>query len=491
MFSPMRHTFHTSPGADTVFLPGWGFDGQISRLIVPPPCWIYPDSLLDPATLVNDLAALVQQEQLGGIDLVGWSMGGLLALDFARAHPALVRSLTLISLRRRWPAAEIRRLHQDLDRDPRDFLIDFYRKCFLGHRAAAREFVATLQPEYEKNISAHTLDLLHRGLDYLAGADSRPPAGVAVRIIHGRKDIIAPVTEMVDPAGAGVEIVNNSGHLPFLAPECSLNRAVKKDTIRQKFSRAASTYDEQAEVQLETARTLARAVAEQAGTGSIKKILELGCGTGNYTLELAARFPGARILALDFSAEMVAAARHKLAGFANTDFYCTDGERFLAQAEKHEKFQLITANGSMQWFGDLEQAVANIHRLLTPDGRFAGVLFGPRTLEELGQGASQVLGEKIATAASSFPDGKQLKRIFDNHLVSVNITEELICKPYPSVRDLLTHIKKTGTSGWRRRRTPVFTRTRLDRLDDWFQNRYGGCRASYQVFIITARNGYE
>jgi pimeloyl-ACP methyl ester carboxylesterase len=46
-------------------------------------------------THVSDLAAFIQSLGAGPVHLVGWSYGGLTALLVARAHPQLVRSLTL------------------------------------------------------------------------------------------------------------------------------------------------------------------------------------------------------------------------------------------------------------------------------------------------------------------------------------------------------------------------------------------------------------
>jgi pimeloyl-ACP methyl ester carboxylesterase len=48
-------------------------------------------------THVDDLAALLSAKSIARCDLIGVSMGGGVALRFALDHPALVRSLTLIS----------------------------------------------------------------------------------------------------------------------------------------------------------------------------------------------------------------------------------------------------------------------------------------------------------------------------------------------------------------------------------------------------------
>ncbi|OGQ97526.1 MAG: hypothetical protein A2521_10030 [Deltaproteobacteria bacterium RIFOXYD12_FULL_57_12] len=494
MFSAMHHFSKHAASADLaiVFLPGLGFDGRIIRLVAPKkPAWIHPDTLLDPDTLVHDLRTFLDREGIRQIALVGWSMGGYLALDFARAYPEAVRQLTLVSIRRQWPAAEIRHLRAALTTDPAGFLTEFYRKCFIGHRSAFRVFAAGLQREYLQNLTPATVALLQRGLDYVAQADNRPIAGINTLLIHGRQDIISPVNQMPDTNDTiAVELLNNCGHLPFLARQCSLVQDLQKEKIRKKFSRAAVTYDSHALIQQETARQMAELAAKNAESAPFRNILELGCGTGNYTRMLAERFPTARILAIDFSEEMLAAARVKLAAFSNTVFLRADCERYLEMAccKTSESWHLITANGTLQWFSNIEKTLTNISRLLAADGLFTGTIFGPRTLEELGRGVSQVFGRKIDTAAEFFIDKTPLRRILANSFTVSSLREHSTIKQYKSCRHLLDSIRKTGTGGWHQAEPPVFTRARLTQLDRWFQDNCDGCRTTYQTFMLHGAN---
>jgi pimeloyl-ACP methyl ester carboxylesterase len=70
-----------------------------------PPCGY------DQATMCADLAALVNQLDLGQFDLVGHSFGGLVALQYAVAHPERVRSLTLADVPL-WTPKRIDRAHE-------------------------------------------------------------------------------------------------------------------------------------------------------------------------------------------------------------------------------------------------------------------------------------------------------------------------------------------------------------------------------------------
>jgi trans-aconitate 2-methyltransferase len=76
--------------------------------------------------------------------------------------------------------------------------------------------------------------------------------------------------------------------------------------------------------------------------------IDIGCGPGNSTELLAARFPGAVVTGLDSSPDMIAAARQRLPGLT---FAIDDIERWLYEntAENAELFGVILANAVLQW----------------------------------------------------------------------------------------------------------------------------------------------
>ncbi|GJD60412.1 trans-aconitate 2-methyltransferase [Methylobacterium frigidaeris] len=87
------------------------------------------------------------------------------------------------------------------------------------------------------------------------------------------------------------------------------------------------------------------------------RVVDLGCGPGNSTALLAARFPDAAITALDSSPAMLEEARRTLPGL-------TFVEADLAAWEPDAAPDLIFANAVLQWLPD--------HAVLLP--RLAGVL---------------------------------------------------------------------------------------------------------------------
>ena len=466
----------------TVFLPGWAFDGTILQLFNPSPSWIYPEVPIDPQTIERDLLRLLDALRVRQVRIVGWSMGAMLGLEFASRHQHLVNSLDLVSFRRHWPDHEMKEIKAEYSRDPATFLRNFYRKCFLGDKTTYRKFCITLENVYLESANYYN-DRLQRGLEYLASYEipCRPPP-IAIRLIHGEQDIIAPAGEMPDLPGAAVEVVAKAGHTVFLQEDSPLQTELRKQIIQAKFSRAADSYDSYAKVQAEVARRLAIKLASIPGKSWCKTILEIGCGTGNFTTMLVDRFPGVKILSLDFSPEMIAQARRKI----NTpvvEFLCTDGELFLKKAQDRS-FDLVVSNGSLQWFGNIENTFSDISRILTPQGMFFCSIFGPGSLAELAAGLHYVLGPGEGLVAESFPSKENLQVHLATYFNGGRIEEEFFAKTYRSVYDLLLHIKKTGTAGWHQRLSQPLTPSRVSRLDAWFTKTYGACRTTYQILFL-------
>jgi tRNA (cmo5U34)-methyltransferase len=115
--------------------------------------------------------------------------------------------------------------------------------------------------------------------------------------------------------------------------------------------------------------------AEQAS-----RILELGCGTGNLSLRLAARFADAAISFVDASPEMVdltrdRIARHHPGVLARASFVTA---RFEALEIASGSFDLITSCISLHHVIDKRSLYQRLFTLLSPGGtfRFADQLAG-------------------------------------------------------------------------------------------------------------------
>ncbi|MFP3982569.1 MAG: alpha/beta fold hydrolase [Desulfurivibrionaceae bacterium] len=206
-----------------VFLPGWGFDGW-SALLFPPfrNCdLVIPDGMVTPE-IMDSLNSFLKKREISKIDLIGWSMGANLGLDYALKYGEKISSLTLAAMRSSWPAPEIGEIRKSLSAAPEQFMEDFYRKCFLGARKTYEKFIAEFQGNYLNNLEVNQLI---DGLDYLESYNLVDPpvsAGIKLRVLHGDRDIVAPLSDRPKLAGARELIIPYLGHAVLSADRVTL-----------------------------------------------------------------------------------------------------------------------------------------------------------------------------------------------------------------------------------------------------------------------------
>ncbi len=92
-----------------------------------------------------------------------------------------------------------------------------------------------------------------------------------------------------------------------------------------------------------------------------ERILDLGCGTGTLTAEIARH--GALVTGVDQSPEMIEGAREK---YAELEFDVVDGQALRYAAE----FAAVFSNAALHWMPSAVDVVRGVNRALVPGGRF-------------------------------------------------------------------------------------------------------------------------
>ena len=96
----------------------------------------------------------------------------------------------------------------------------------------------------------------------------------------------------------------------------------------------------------------------------IRSAVDIGCGPGNSTELIVRRYPGARVLGLDSSPDMLAKAQTRLPGVSFQ-------EADIAAWDPDERYDLIFANAVLQWLPDHQHLLARLASFVEPGGCLA------------------------------------------------------------------------------------------------------------------------
>ncbi len=124
---------------------------------------------------------------------------------------------------------------------------------------------------------------------------------------------------------------------------------------------------------------VAGAYVPAIGVGADDRVLDVGCGAGRLSLDLAARLDSGSVLGVDLSSQMLAVATHRAAsrGLTNVSFEQADAQ---THAFAPASFDLAVSSFGVMFFDDPVAAFANIGRALKPGGRVSFLAW--RSLQE-------------------------------------------------------------------------------------------------------------
>lgn len=236
---------------DVVLLHGWGFSAGIWRELagrLAPRFRVHTPDLpgygrtpaCSPYT-VEKLAEAVARAAPRRCHVVGWSLGGEIALAWARRAPRQVRRLALIgatpcfTARPGWPCATppavLGEFRRRLGEDRAGTLARFVAAQAKGD-ARGRRFGGALQ---RSSAGAAPDDVLAAGLDALLAADLRGRLREVAQptlVLHGAHDRVVPPAAGRRLAralpNARFELMRSCAHAPFLSQPGKVARALRE-----------------------------------------------------------------------------------------------------------------------------------------------------------------------------------------------------------------------------------------------------------------------
>jgi SAM-dependent methyltransferase len=136
--------------------------------------------------------------------------------------------------------------------------------------------------------------------------------------------------------------------------------------------------------------------------GPRDRVLDIGCGAGLTTREVARIAVQGSVLGVDVSAEMLEVARRRSAqeGLRNVVFEKGDAQ---LQAFPPASFDLCISRFGTMFFADPAAAFANIGRAMRPGARLAWMVWQSRGRNEWATVIRQTLAPETAPAADAAP----------------------------------------------------------------------------------------
>ena len=186
-------------------------------------------------------------------------------------------------------------------------------------------------------------------------------------------------------------------------------------------------------------------------------VIDLGCGTGQTTLELARRVaPGGRALGVDIAAALLERAREHASGAAidNIDFQHADVQ---SSDVGRARFDGAFSRFGVMFFANPEAAFANIHRSLKPGAVLSFVCWQRVTFNEWmfvpAQAAASVLGsppeipDPYAPGPFSLSDEDRVKHLLGAarfHRIEIKAHQDLIHTRAEGIADFADSALRVG-----------------------------------------------
>jgi malonyl-CoA O-methyltransferase len=437
-------------------------------------------------SLENLLQAIVDSVSDQAV-LVGWSLGGQLAIEIARQWPERVAGIVTVCTSpcfqslEDWPGMSREQLESfraSVAESPSQTLRRFASLQVQGCRNPR-----TLLRRLQAGKVAEPGAAVAAGLAWLAQLDQRETCrSLDIPQLHlqaaddgllppGLPDSLEAL--LSDTTVAEVGRLADAGHPAPLQVGQEIAARCHDFLDRTGLLGADSVALLQRDVGTELLGELDRVSLEPA------HILDLGSGTGYFHPHLQQRFPGATYTGLDLAAGMVAYAREHHP--AANHWLVADAEALPLAAGTVD---LVFSSLALQWCYRPELLFAELGRVLRPGGRCVFTSLGPDTLRELRSAWAAVDEHQHV---NRFLPAEELQQAADRvDGVSLRLRARPYCMQYRQVRELLNELKTLGAHNVNRNRPAGLTGRRAlqGMLRDYEAFRQEGLLpASYEVYF--------
>ena len=104
---------------------------------------------------------------------------------------------------------------------------------------------------------------------------------------------------------------------------------------------------------------------ESLGFVGNEHVLDIGCGDGRITAEIAKHIPNGVVVGIDISENMINDAKKSFGAISNVSFVQTDATTFMSD----KKFDIVVSFATLHWIKHQKKVLQNIFAVLKPGGR--------------------------------------------------------------------------------------------------------------------------
>lgn len=257
--------------------------------------------------------------------------------------------------------------------------------------------------------------------------------------------------------------------------------AFEKNRVAASFSGAAAGYDAVADVQRAVGNWLLQSIQHQQ---EVSAALDVGCGSGAMTVELAERLPFAEVDAIDISLGMleVAMEAHE---HPRVSYYEGDAE---ALPFEEKSFDLLYSNFMLQWCPDPVRALTDMRRVLRRGGQLVLSAPGAGTLNELAAAWRSVDDKPHVHPFSSEDDFADA--VAAAGFAHADILQRTLRVHVPDTLALMRALKALGAHNLHPARSPHLTgKSALQKVVAHYEARRepAGLPVTWKVLMLVAR----
>ena len=457
------YAINTYAQTPCLLISGWSTNSDIFEWLLPGLAQYFVVYTADVSDLpqsmddcVDELSAALLQWLFKPALVIGWSLGGNIALQLAKQHPQQVAGLSLLNCspvfvaREDWPCGmdpqQFAAFQQGIEKNTAKTLKRFDRLQSVGD--ARQQPLIRALGDYRAQQQVWQQQDLQTGLGYLQRIDQRDflsDLPQAVQWCFGAEDrlVSRSTADAVASLAAKhpIEILDDCAHLPFLSRTDQFFRALlkcfepndnhgEKQKIAAAFSQAAESYERFAGIQQWAAEQL----LQQSDFPVDAQVLDAGCGTGRFTARLAEKY---QVTGLDIAPGMVEYGRSH---YPQVSRWLTGDIEQLPLAD--QSLDGIFSSLAVQWSQHPQTLMTEWQRVLKQGGRVYLATLGPQTLQELKNSFAEVDNYQHVNRFLALEDWQHYARLAGFELEGCHSV--LRHEYYPELKDLLQSLKKIG-----------------------------------------------